>query len=352
MAGGGGTRLWPKSRIKKPKQLQAILGKESMIKNTVARFSPLVPIENIYIATNREQAKELKKELPDFKNLIIEPVMRNTGPCVGLGATLLAKKTDEPVAFLPADHYIGNPAEFRRVLKTAFSVAKENRLVTIGIKPTDPDTGMGYIKINPKSTFEQSESAAKAEFQNPKFFEVDKFIEKPDKKNAEKFVKSGQHFWNAGMFIGRPSVILDLFKKHAPKIYNHLEIIAKNPRKLESEYKKIENISIDYAIAEKAKNLMMVPGEFDWSDIGNWGRLLEKLSRAVGENVVIGCKHYGIDTAGCLIHGTERVVATIGVKDIIVIDTPDAVLVCHKDKAQDVKKIVETIRAEKKHHLL
>jgi mannose-1-phosphate guanylyltransferase len=345
MAGGGGTRLWPKSRLKKPKQLLAILGKESMLLNTLKRFSPLVAKNNIYIATNREQAKELKKELPDFKNLILEPAMRNTGPCIGLAATLLSQKTNAPVAFLPADHYIGNPQEFRRVLKIAFEIAKDDYLVTIGIKPTDADTGMGYIKINLKS-----------KIQNPKFsdavFPVDKFIEKPNKKTAEKFVKSGQYFWNAGMFIGRPEVILKLFEKYAPSIYHHLTVIAKNPQKLESEYQKMENISFDYAVAEKAQNMVVVPGDFDWSDIGNWGRLLEKLASATNDNVVIGCEHYGVDTSGCLIHGTERVVATIGLKDIIVVDTPDAVLVCHKDKAQDVRKIVEKLKEEKKHHLL
>lgn len=337
MAGGGGTRLWPKSRVKKPKQLQALISQESMIKNTTQRLSSLVSPNKIYIATNKEQIEDIKKDVPEIQNIIEEPFMRNTGPCIGLAAIYL-KNTNESVAFLPSDHYIGNEKEFLRVLKQADAVAQKDYLVTLGIRPTDADTGMGYIKIG--------------EQLGDNFFEVEKFIEKPDLKTAKKFLASGNYLWNGGIFIAKPQVILDLFKENAPDIYQGLIKIAQNPKNLEKEYEKMENISFDYAIVEKTKKIAVVPGDFDWSDIGNWSKLLEKLLQNAGENVVIGCEHYGVDTKGCLIHGTERLVATIGLKDVIVVDTPDAVLVCHKDKTQDVRKIVEKLKEEKREEYL
>jgi len=344
MAGGGGTRLWPKSRLKKPKQLQALISEESMLKNTISRLLPILPKEKIYIATNTAQIKAIKNEINGRINFIQEPFMRNTGPCMGLAA-LMMKEQNEPTAFLPSDHYISDEKEFRRVLKKGAEVAKMDYLVTLGIRPTDPDTGLGYIKI--KSKIE--EQRAKTDYP---VYQVEKFIEKPDLETAKKFQKNGGYLWNAGIFIAKPKIILSLFKKHAPIIYERLMNIAKNPKSLKREYEKMPNISFDYAIAEKAKKVAVIPSEFGWSDIGNWAKLLEKLSQASEENVVIGCEHYGIDTKGCLIHGTERLVATIGLNDIIVVDTPDAVLVCRKDRAQEVKKIVERLQKDKKEHYL
>lgn len=338
MAGGSGTRLWPKSRIKKPKQLYALINSDSMIKNTVDRLLPIVSKNNIYIATNTLQAKEISRELPKFKkNLIIEPYIRNTAPCIGLAAVMMKEK-DAPVAFLPSDHYIGRPKQFQRTLKKAFEIARKDYLVLIGTRPTDADTGLGYIK----SGKEISRGV----------YKVDKFIEKPDLANAKKFLASGIYFWNGGMFIGKAALILDLFKKHAPKIYSHLKKISDNPHALKEEYEKMENISFDYAVAEKAANIAVVPGDFAWSDIGNWGKLLEILANKNQENVVIGCEHYGVDTTGSLIHGTERLVATVGLKDIIVVDTPDVVLVCNKNRAQEVRTIVKKIKEQGKEKYL
>jgi len=332
MAGGSGTRLWPKSRIKKPKQLYALVNNESMIKNTVKRVLPVVPKENIYIATNIFQAKEIAKELPALKkNLIIEPAIRNTAPCIGLAALKLKEKA-EVIAFLPADHYIGKEKEFQKVLQKAFLVAQKDYLTLIGIRPTDPDTGLGYIRINQK-----------LKIKDPKdVFEVEKFVEKPDLKTAKEYLKSGRYLWNGGMFIAKPGVILDLLKKHAPEIFNGLA----------KDYEKLPNISFDYAVAEKAKKVAVIPGDFAWSDIGNWKKLFEMLSRKEGDTVAIGCAHFGVETSGCLIHGTDRLVATVGLKDIIVVDTPDVVLVCHKDKAQEVKKIVEGLKERGKEKYL
>lgn len=330
MAGGSGTRLWPKSRIKKPKQLYALVNEDSMIKNTIKRILPVVPKKNIFIATNALQVKEIVKELPDFKkNLIIEPAIRNTAPSIALTAMELKEKADV-IAYLPADHYIGNEKEFQKILKKAFEVAQKDYLTLIGIRPTDPDTGLGYIQMGKKI--------------DDQTFEVSRFVEKPDLKTAKEYLKSGQYLWNGGMFIGKPQMILNLFKIHAPKTYKLLENIKQNPDKLANIYEQIENISFDYAISEKTKKVAVITGDFAWSDIGNWKKLLEMLSSEDKENTIIGCEHYGVDTSGCLIHGTERLVATIGLKDIIVVDTPDAVLVCHKDKAQDVKKIVEELK--------
>ncbi len=299
-----------------------------MIKNTVNRLIPLVGQKNIYLATNAAQAKEITKELPEFKkNLIVEPAIRNTAPCIGLAALKL-KDRAEVVAFLPADHYIVKEKVFQKVLQKAFEVAKNDYLVLIGIRPTDPDTGLGYIKMG-----QNIETDA---------YQVAKFVEKPDLETAKKYLSSGKYLWNGGMFIAKPSVILDLFKKHAPEIHNGLA----------KDYEKLPNISFDYAIAEKSTNIAVIPGDFAWSDIGNWGKLLEMLSNKNEDNIIVGCEHYGVDTSGCLIHGTERLVATVGLKDIIVVDTPDVVLVCHKDRAQDVKKIVEELKNKGKEKYL
>ncbi len=344
MAGGAGTRLWPKSRLKKPKQLFALINSDSMIKNTVDRLLPIVSKDNIYIATNVAQAKEISRELPKLKkNLIIEPYIRNTAPCIGLAAVMMKEK-EAPVAFLPSDHYIGRPKEFQKTLKKSFELAQKDYLVLIGIKPTDPDTGLGYI--------ESGDELKRG------IFKVQKFTEKPDLKTAKKMLASGKYFWNGGMFIAKPSVILNLFKKHAPEIYKHLKKIADNPKLLDKEYGKMENISFDYAIAEKAllrhgyggqaSKIAVVPGDFSWSDIGNWGKLLEVLAAKKGENVVIGCEHYGVETDGCLVHGTERLVATVGLKDVIVVDTPDVVLICNRDRAGEVRKLVEKLKQDKK----
>lgn len=328
MAGGSGTRLWPKSRIKKPKQLYALVNNESMIKNTVKRLAPVVGLKNIYIATNALQTKDIARELPKLKhNLIIEPAIRNTAPSIGLAALKLKGKA-EVIAFLPADHYIGKEKEFQQILEKAFEVAKRDYLTLIGIRPSDPDTGLGYIQMGKKIDKDS--------------FEVSRFVEKPNLDTAKKYLGSGQYLWNGGMFIARPEVILNLFKKHAPIIF----------RGLLKNYERLPNISFDYAIAEKAKNVAVIPGDFAWSDIGNWKKLFEMLSKKEGDTVAVGCAHYGVDTTGCLIHGTDRLVATVGLKDIIVVDTPDVVLVCHKDKAQEVKKIVEDLKRQGKENYL
>jgi len=324
MAGGSGTRLWPKSRIKKPKQLYALINQDSMIKNTFNRLAPVVGKNNIFIATNINQAKMIAKELPELKNhLIIEPAIRNTAPAIALAAQKLKNKA-KVIAFLPADHYIGNEKEFQNVLRKAFDVAEKDYLTLIGIRPTDADTGLGYIKMGKNIS--------------SGVFQVEKFVEKPDLKTAKKYLASGKFLWNGGMFIVKPAILLDLFKKHAPEIIKNID----------KNYEKSPNISFDYAISEKASNVAVLPGDFTWSDVGNWNKILEMLSKKSGENVVVGCEHYGVDTTGSLIHGAERLVATVGLKDIIVVDTPDVVLVCHKDKAQDVKKIVEELKNQGK----
>lgn len=347
MAGGGGTRLWPKSRIKNPKQLHALMDEKSLIKNTILRLSAVVPKNHIYIATNTDHVKAIKKEVPEIKNMIVEPFVRSTGPCVGHSALYLAQKSDEPVAFLPADHHIENEKEFAKTIILAGEEAKKDQLVLIGIKPTEADTGLGYIKINTKQI-----RNSKSQISNSQIFKVEKFVEKPDLKTAQKYLRSGQYLWNAGMFVAKPSVILNLFEKHSPEIFSLLEKIKKRPQDLKKEYQKMPNISFDYAVSEKAQDIVVVSGNFTWSDIGNWSKLLEVLSQNVKENVVLGCEHLGVDTEGCLIHGTKRLVATIGLKDVIVVDTPDAVLICHKSQAQNVKKIVEKLKEKNRQRYL
>ncbi len=349
IAGGRGERFWPKSRIKTPKQLLPIASKKSMLYETVERISPLVKSEDILIIARKGLGARIKKELPKIpaKNIISEPFGRDTAAAVGLGAILVEKKEpDSVMVVLPSDHVIGEPKKFLKTLKVAIKAAQDtDSLVTMGIKPTRPEMGYGYIEINAKCKMQN----VKFKIQNSKeVYTVKRFTEKPDRGKALKFMKSGRYLWNSGMFIWRTSIILEAMRKHMPKLYRGLLEIQKalgtkkEKRTIERIYGKLDKISIDYGIMEKAKNTLVVKANYLWDDVGNWQALERILPKDREGNITKG-EICSLDTRDSIILSDKGMVGTIGLKNLIVVSTKDATLICPKDRAQEVKELVHRI---------
>jgi mannose-1-phosphate guanylyltransferase len=328
LAGGAGERFWPVSRLKNPKYAMKLLGPKSMIQYTVERLKGLVPLRNILIVTNKEQLNLLRKNLRFFKagNFLIEPYPRNTAAAIGLGAVSIKGKDPNAVmVVLPADHSIGDTKKFRSTIKKAAIAARNNYLVTLGIKPSFPHTGYGYIKA--------------------KRGKVEKFIEKPDKKKAERFLKGKEYFWNSGMFIWKVDSILKSIRTHMPKLYRLLSKIENGASKKEIArlYRALKKISIDYGIVEKTKNRAMVEARFGWSDIGSWQSLEEIYAKDKDGNI---CKAHAInyDARGSIIVGPkDHLIATCGIKNLVIVHTKDATLVLEKGRAQEIKKLTGLI---------
>ena len=341
MAGGSGTRFWPLSRKEKPKQLLNLSGKDVMLNEAIDRLSTITSNDNIFIVTNAKQVPPVKavtKDMIKDENILSEPDARNTAACIGYAAVEILKKYGDGIMVItPADHYIKNVPELTRLFNLAVTTAERtNKLITIGITPTYPSTGFGYIQS------ENNDSEVKP---------VLSFKEKPDLKTAEDYIASGDYTWNSGMFIWKVSVILDKFKEFVPDIYGDLIKIQntlgteKEQETLYKIYPNIRKISIDYAVIEPAslKNeVMVIPGDFGWNDIGSWDMLDVLHSTDENGNISIG-DAIQIETSNTYIYSTSRTVTALGVEDLIVVETPDAVMVCRKDKAQDVKKIVDVI---------
>jgi len=346
MAGGVGTRFWPRSRTKKPKQLLNIVDERSMIQATVDRLDSIIPHERIFVVTTKPQKDEIQKQLPfiNSENLIIEPKGKNTAPCIGLAAiTLKQQDPDAVMAVLPADHRIQNDVLFRKVLTAAEQLAaKEKGLVTLGINPTYPSTGYGYIQID----------AHQDEIDRIEAFRVKTFAEKPDYKTAERFLKSGDFFWNSGMFIWKVESILKEIEKSLPDLYDGLKEIEKylgtNKEKevIKKVYCQIKSISIDYGVMEHSKNVFVMKGEFEWNDVGSWEEVYKISSKDSFNNVLIG-NHFLKDSTGCYIDSPKRFVAAIGVDDLIVVETDDALLICPRNEAQNVKDLVDAMNRKK-----
>jgi mannose-1-phosphate guanylyltransferase len=345
MAGGKGTRFWPLSRERRPKHLLSITGEKSIIKYTVERITPLVPEGNIMIVTGESHSDEIKKELTNLpeENIIVEPVGRNTAPCIGLAAFSIKKKNPDAVmVVLPADHLIGDEKTFISVLSDAADIARKgDYLVTVGIQPTKPETGYGYIERG--NAFDTEGNSA--------IYNVQSFREKPDLATAETFFKNGHFYWNSGMFIWKVSTLLQSIEKFLPDLYQDLLRIEKSlgtdrEHDVVTEvYSDITPISIDYGIMEEAKNVLMIPGDFAWSDVGSWDVLWEVLDKDEKGNVVKGTV-LSIDTADSLVFGSDKLITLVGVKDLIVVETGDALLICDKNASQDVKKLVEKLEQE------
>ncbi|HEV2193956.1 MAG TPA: sugar phosphate nucleotidyltransferase [Candidatus Acidoferrum sp.] len=358
LAGGRGTRFWPRSRTRTPKQLLNIVGKETMLEQTVARLRSLIPAERIWTVTNAEQAAAVRKQVPATarKRVLIEPKGLNTAVAIGLAAihSRHIARGDALLAVLPADHYIAQPEKYRKVVATALDVAREpGRMVVLGIPPTRPETGFGYI--------ERMGEAISA--QGFPLFAVKRFAEKPELSVAQEYVASGKYHWNAGMFFWRVSTFLDNLKTFLPKTHTALEelsgLIGKRnyERQLHAVYQKLQNISVDYAVLEPATRtegpprVFVIPAEIGWSDIGSWAAVYELLAKKSGENVLAGAGH-AVDAEGNFLWAPSKFVAAIGVRDLVVVETRDALLICPRDRAQDVAKVVKILEQKKLAHLL
>ncbi len=347
LAGGSGSRLWPMSRSDVPKQFCKLTSDKTMLEETLDRFKKY-PAEKKFIATTAPLAKEITNILPNFpkENIIIEPDRRDTAPAMGFNAVKLGlKDMDEPIAFIPSDHYIGRVDEFLNCLEQAEKVINETgKLLDIAIVPTEPNTALGYTKIGEK----------REERNEVKFYEFAGHKEKPDFKTAKKYVESGSYLWHANYYMWTPRKFLEAYKAYAPEIFHILEQIKKelqgenNSEKIAKLYSSMEKVSIDYAITEKInpQDVLIIKGEFGWKDIGTWDTLHENLLTQADErrNLVKGGR-LNIDTSGSIIYGQEdKIIATIGVDDMVIVDTDDALLVCPKSRAQDVKKVIEELK--------
>ena len=348
MAGGEGRRFWPLSSKDKPKQFLSLLGDKSLIRQTVDRVLPLIPIEKIFIVTVKAYADETLKHIPELppENLILEPEGKNTAPCILYGSLKIAALDPESVtAVLPADHAIGDEDEFRRVLEKACEVTDyaledgEKPLITLGVKPSSPETGYGYIKSGAKEI---------TSLNRLKVFKVLKFTEKPDLDTALEFLKEGDYYWNSGMFIWKTSSILREFASLLPEWFSRFNSVSADlgtPEEAESVsvfYSNIESGSIDKLILERSGRTLVIPVSFPWSDVGSWKALYEYLSGGSNENLIPGSA-VTINSSSCMVIGEERTVALVGVSNLVVVDTEDAVLVLNKENSQDVKKIVEEL---------
>ena len=353
-AGGGGTRLWPRSRNATPKQFLKLFGKKTLTQITAERFAKIVPWEKIIIVTtSNDYKREILNELPNipFTNVIVEPARKNTAPAHGLGALFILKRdADAVILTSPTDHLVAPDEKYLEAMLVAAEVAyKGDILVTVGIKPMYPHTGYGYIKRGVRFS----------EIFGNEVFQVDKFTEKPDINTAKKFIKSGDYYWNTSQFVWRADSILKALKNHAQDVSNLLDKIAKSigtnkqEKTIAEAYKKMPEIAIDYAVAERAKNFVVVPSDYHWSDIGDWNEVWENLDKDKSGNVIIdgdepGGRVISLDTTNSIVHSDGRLIVIIDVDDVAVVDTKNALLVCSKSKAQNVKKIVEQLKEEKK----
>jgi mannose-1-phosphate guanylyltransferase len=348
MAGGKGTRFWPKSRERMPKHLLDIVSEKTIIQETIDRIVPLVPVDNILIVTGHSHADALAKQLPQIpeKNIIIEPVGRNTAPCIGLAALHIKRKSpDDVMVVLPADHLITDAPRFRHLLSSAAEVAAQSDfLLTIGIKPTYPETGYGYLE----------QGILKATIKGEDIYEVKSIREKPDLEQAKVFLEKGGFYWNSGMFLWRADTILRAIKKWLPDIHKGLLRIEgaigtdKEKEIVEYVYRMISSISIDYGVMEKADNVLLIKGDFGWSDMGSWDALWEVLEKDEHGNTARGKALFiGVDAKNSLIQSSRKLVALVGVEDLIVVETEDSLLICKRGCSQDVKKVVEILEHKK-----
>ncbi len=342
MAGGAGTRLWPLSRRSMPKQLLALTGDTSLLQQTVARLGALLRPEDIYVITSQAHVRATRDQLPDLPedNILGEPLARSTAAAAALATTLARRESDEIGIVVPADHFIADEAAFTEALREAARAAERGYLVTLGIVPTHPSTGYGYIKTG-APLHAASPTAA-----------VERFVEKPDATNAARFLDEGGYLWNAGIFVWRTYVFRQALERFQPRIASAMERIEALHRtpgwmtEVRNAIEPIDAIAIDTGIAEPAAaegRMAVVPLSAGWSDIGSWSALLETLSAASGADLVASGRHLDRDSHRVLVHGGDRLVVTVGLEDVIIVDTPDALLVCHRDRAEEIKAVLDQI---------
>lgn len=349
MAGGSGTRFWPRSTESRPKQFLNIFGDRTMLQSTVDRIKPLVPADRVWVITNDKYVDLVQEQLPDVpeRNIVGEIVGRNTAPCVAAAATLIAERDPEAtMVVLPADHLVAEEQKFISILETAGAKAEEDEsLVTIGIQPDHPETGYGYIEFDK----EQSQTLEGNEVR-----EVKQFREKPDLETAKQFIEAGNFLWNSGMFIWKASTILEQFEKHLPEIdkqIRELKTSLKSGAQKEAVdrfYRGCPSISIDYGIMEQARSVFVVPGSFGWNDVGSWSAVYELRPKDEEGNVIQTDTAALANSKNNLVHSdSDKMIALVGVDNLAVVETDDAILVCNLEEAQGVKEVVNKLRDKK-----
>lgn len=358
VVGGGGTRLWPVSKTSSPKQFLKLFDNKTLTQITSYRFNKILSWNHIFaVTTSDEYKKEIKKEVPEFvyENIIVEPMKRNTAAAHALGAIYILRKDSKAIILNEAaDHFVDPQREYlKNLLSAAKAVYEKDLLLAIGIKPTYPNVGYGYLKMGDK-LYESDDKHV---------FKLDAFTEKPDLNVAKKYLAVGKYFWNANQYVWGAKSFLDALLKHAPEIAKGMDIIAKeigtkNEKKtIMRVYKSLPDVSVDYAISEKAKNFIMIVADYGWTDIGDWKEVWENSPKDYGGNVIIkdgenGGEVINIDTTDALIHSDGRLIAAIDVDNLIIVDTKEVLLVCSKSHAQSVKKIVEILKKQKRKDLL
>jgi mannose-1-phosphate guanylyltransferase len=344
LAGGGGTRFWPLSRQELPKQLINISGNDIMLNDTIRRFDGVIPLENTIVVTNASQAVLMESIMHisvPASNILVEPVARNTAASILYAALFIEKQFgDSLMVVSPSDHHITDESKFKQTLSDACTVAEETgKIVTIGIKPTFPSTGYGYISHNKQTMTAQPFN----------MYEVTEFVEKPNFLTAQEYLSSGNYLWNSGIFIWKTSVIIDHYQRFLPRLYKSMlplcDYLSSEHHKemIREIYPTLPSISIDYGILERSDEVVVIPGDFGWNDIGSWDALGAIIPPDEFGNIV-KANHLGIQTRNSIVYGEERLISTIGIDGLIIADTKDALLICAKDKAQDVKDIVVLLK--------
>ena len=358
LAGGSGTRLWPASVKAHPKHLLKLLGDKTLIQTTYQRVEDLIPNENIYVITSKAHVKEVASQLPKVpaKNIIGEPVAKNTAMAMGAAAAIIHSRNPEAaIVYLAADHVVRSLERFHQNTLAALRVASSgDYIVAIGIKPEFPHTGLGYIKIGQE--LEMLSDVAKKGF----VFKGVEFKEKPNLVTAQSFVASGQYLWNANLYSWSTKTIMKAFEKYSPEIFKAVSEIAAKAGSHDLDnllfevYAKVDKPdSIDYEVSEKADNIVVIPGDFGWSDVGDWKVVYDLRSKdASGSAVSEGTELINIGSKNLLVQGGQKLIATVGVEDLVIIDTGSAILIAKSDATQDVKKVVEKLKEEKKEEYL
>lgn len=348
MAGGGGTRFWPLSRREEPKQLLNLSGKSQMINETIDRLARVVDKDDIFVVTNAAQISKMKTATAgrvQENHILSEPSARNTSACIAYAAMEIIKKYGDGImCIFPADHFIKNTDEFTRVLKQAITTAeKEDKLITIGIQPSYPAEGYGYIRFDKTEDTEAKK--------------VLEFKEKPKLEQAKFYLETGEYVWNSGMFIWKASVILKKFEELLPEVYAAVQKIGEamnTPEEMQviaKVYADIPAISIDYGIMEKSTDVLVISGDFGWSDVGSWENMDVIYDEDENGNILVG-NHINIDTKNCISYAKKRLIATVGIENLIIVETEDAILVCDKTHAQDVKLIADELKASHREEYL
>lgn len=347
MAGGRGERFWPQSREASPKHLLPIVGDKSMLGQTVDRVTGLVPRENIFVITNQTQLEGCRRACTGLppENVVAEPIGRDTAAAAGLAMLLVKERAANGVlAMLPADHVIHDTAEYQKLLAVAFESAEQaDVLVTLGIKPTEPATGFGYIQ----------QSGAWRTVGGRAVMAVKRFVEKPNLETAQSYVASGEYFWNAGMFVWRVPVVEAAFQAHAPELYTGLQTLETASKAaggwaaaLAAVYPTLKKISVDYALMEKSTNVVVVPATFDWDDVGAWPAIAKHFTPDAAGNVLRGIAMVEDGANNIVVSADGHLTAVVGASDLVVVHTPEATLVCPKDKAQDIKALLERLKKD------